>query len=241
MTQLDIAAVGEGPGPSRPSLDHIYEILRGKILDHEIPPATKINVHGVARELGVSPTPVREALRLLQGDRLVVSTSNKGYQTTPVISADEVSDLFELRLILEPWAASVAASNRLKNPGNDMIDDIARLRPMLDSPGFRHLLVAHDTWFHNLLLEATGNSAAVIAFSQLHFHLHLFRIDHFLMEPVDTLEEHEKIARALVDQDRVLAESLMREHLTNGYRRFNVRVGAVRPLPTDIPTSPDFG
>ena len=241
MTQLDVTShVGEATGMSKPGASHIYEILRSKILDHEIPPATKINVHGVARELGVSPTPVREALRLLQGDRLVVSTSNKGYQTTPVISADEVSDLFEFRLIVEPWASSVVATNRLRNPGQAMLDDIESLRPLVDAPRFRHLLVSHDTWFHNMLLQATGNSAAVIAFRQLHFHLHLFRIDHFLMEPVGTLAEHEKIARAIVAQDRVGAEKAMREHLTNGYRRFSVRVSQARELSSDLPTSPDF-
>lgn len=242
VRQVDQAPTqGETPGVSKLGSSHIYEILRSKILDHEIAPATKINVHGVARELGVSPTPVREALRLLQGDRLVVSTSNKGYQTTPVISADEVSDLFEFRLIVEPWAASVVSSNRLRNPGKAMLEDIESLRPMTDLPEFRHLLVSHDTRFHNMLLSATGNSAAVIAFEQLHFHLHLFRIDHFLMEPVDTLAEHEEIAQAIVAKDPVAAEKAMREHLTNGYRRFSVRVAQARQLSTEIPDSPHFG
>jgi len=242
MTQHDVAShVDEAAGVLKPGASHIYEILRSKILDHVIPPATKINVYGVARELGVSPTPVREALRLLQGDRLVVSTSNKGYQTTPVISADEVSDLFEFRLIVEPWAASAVATNRLSNPGKAMLDDIETLRPMIDRPEFRHMLVGHDTRFHNMLLTATGNSAAVIAFQQLHFHLHLFRIDHFLMEPIDTLAEHERIARAVVARDRVGAEKAMREHLANGYRRFSVRVSQARELSSDLPLNPDFG
>ena len=66
---------------ARLSSGNVYGILRRKIVGLEIPPAKKIYGHGVARELGISPTPVREALRLLQGDRLVVSTSNTGYQT----------------------------------------------------------------------------------------------------------------------------------------------------------------
>ena len=242
VSHVDITALhGDDSAVLRLGSNHIYDILRSKILDHEIPPATKINIHGVARDLGVSPTPVREALRLLQGDRLVVSTSNKGYQTTPVISADEVSDLFEFRLIVEPWAAAVVATNRLRNPGKAMLEEIDSLREMLDLPEFRHILVSHDTRFHNMLLAATGNSAAVIAFEQLHFHLHLFRIDHFLMEPVDTLSEHESIARAIVAQDREAAEQAMRDHLTNGYRRFSVRVSQARELSVDIPASPNFG
>ncbi len=242
MAQQDVASVsGESTNGSKLGSNHIYSILRSKILDHEIPPATKINVHSFARELGVSPTPVREALRLLQGDRLVVSTSNKGYQTTPVISAGEVSDLFELRLILEPWAASVVATNRLSNPGKAMLEEIESLKPTIGQPEFRHILVSHDTRFHNMLLSATGNSAAVIAFEQLHFHLHLFRIDQFLMEPVDTLREHESIAQAILSQDKAAAERAMREHLTNGYRRFSFRENSARELSGNLPAAPDFG
>lgn len=226
---------------ARLSSGDVYGILRRKIVDHEIPPATKINVHGVARELGISPTPVREALRLLQGDRLVVSTSNKGYQTTPVISSDEVSDLFEFRLIIEPWAASAVTANRLTNPGAKMLADIEQMRRQLGEPNFRHLLVAHDMRFHNWLMTATGNSAVVISFEQLHFHLHLFRIDHFLMEPVGTLGEHERIAQAIFDGQPDAAEAAMREHLVNGYRRFSVRVSTARDLPPEVLPRPHFG
>lgn len=241
MVQLDSATLTGGAGGSRLGSDDIYDFLRSQILDHEIPPATKINVHGVARELGVSPTPVREALRMLQGDRLVTSTSNKGYQTTPVISADEVSDMFEFRLIVEPWAASVVTTNRLTNPGKKMLDDIEQMRAMIGEENFRHHLVAHDTRFHNWLIAATGNSAAVIAFEQLHFHLHLFRIDHFLMEPVDTLAEHQKIAEAIASGQSDRAEASMRAHLEAGYRRFSVRVQNARDLPDAAKRRPHFG
>jgi DNA-binding GntR family transcriptional regulator len=94
---------------SRASTNDVYELLRKKILEHSIAPDTKINILQISKELGVSQTPVREALRLLQGDNLLVATSNKGYATTPTLDLQGVRDLFELRLLIEPWAARIAA------------------------------------------------------------------------------------------------------------------------------------
>jgi DNA-binding FadR family transcriptional regulator len=94
----------------------VYGILRAKILDLQLPPDGKVNIDALARELGVSQTPIREALSQLEGDRLIVKTPGKGYRTTALLGTAELRELFEFRLLVEPWAARAAAVNRLVNP-----------------------------------------------------------------------------------------------------------------------------
>lgn len=206
----------------------VYEELRRKILNREIPPATRINVHAMAREFGVSPTPVREALRVLQGDKLITSPSHRGYATTDVMSADDISDLFEFRLVLEPWAASAVSTNRLGNPGSELLASVELFEPLVDSSTIRDQLIVHDTQFHNLLTAATRNAAAIESMSNLHFHLHLFRIGDFELDPRGTLAEHTKIALAIAAHDADGAAVAMREHLLAAHRRFLVNFPGAR-------------
>lgn len=200
----------------------VYEKLRRKILDHSIPPATKVNIHHISKEFGVSPTPVREALRLLQGDNLLVATSNKGYATTQVLDLAGVRDLFEFRLLIEPWAARVAASNRLANPANILVGELEHFDTSTDS--MQHTLISHDSRFHNAILASTDNQTVIQAFKQSHCHMHLFRIYSLDWPWQATIQEHERIMKCIQASDPVSAEKAMRDHLYGAYERFSQAV-----------------
>ncbi len=202
----------------RSSTNDVYELLRRKILEHTIAPATKINILQIAKELGVSATPVREALRLLQGDNLLVATSNKGYATTETLDRKGVRDLFELRLLIEPWAASVAASNRLLNPGLDLAAEIDSFDPKADS--IQHEMFGHDTRFHSAILGSTENQTVIQAFEQAHCHLHLFRMFRDDWDWRTSIAQHKAIAKAIASGDSRGAEEAMRDHLNSAYSRF---------------------
>jgi DNA-binding GntR family transcriptional regulator len=205
-------------GSGRLTTAEVYEALRRKILDHTIPPATKVNIHHLSREFGVSPTPVREALRLLQGDNLLVATSNKGYATTEVLDLQGVRDLFEFRLLIEPWAARTAATNRLNNPAHVLDGELAHFDAAGDS--LRHALIAHDSRFHRAILESTENQTVIQSFEQSHCHLHLFRMYGHSWDWRTTIKEHESIAEAIRAADPAKAEDMMRRHLQSAYMRF---------------------
>ena len=205
-------------GSGRLTTAEVYEALRRKILDHTIPPATKVNIHHLSREFGVSPTPVREALRLLQGDNLLVATSNKGYATTEVLDLQGVRDLFEFRLLIEPWAARTAATNRLNNPAHVLDGELAHFDAAGDS--LRHALIAHDSRFHRAILESTENQTVIQSFEQSHCHLHLFRMYGHSWDWRTTIKEHESIAEAIRAADPAKAEDMMRAHLQSAYMRF---------------------
>jgi len=209
----------KAPSPAmRPAFSStdVYEHLKRRILEHSIPPSTRLNIMQIAKELKVSATPVREALRLLQGDNLLEAISNKGYQTTPVLNARQVRDLFEFRLLIEPWAASAAATNRLQNPGLELDREIKNFdssaRPT------RQIMLNHDHKFHKIILQSTGNFDVVRAFEQSHCHLHLFRMSGGNWDFESSVEEHREIAKSISNADPKAAEEAMRLHLHSAYR-----------------------
>ena len=200
------------------SVGDVYDRLRRKILEHSIPPATKINIQQISEELGVSATPVREALRLLQGDNLLVATSNKGYATTEILNAQGVRDLFELRLLIEPWAARTAAANRLQNPGKKLVAEIKSFDSTSDS--IQHAMIGHDSRFHRAILLSTENQTVIQAFEQSHCHLHLFRMFREDWDWRTSINQHKEIAKAIANADPSAAEEAMRSHLNSAYLGF---------------------
>jgi DNA-binding GntR family transcriptional regulator len=202
----------------KPSSDDVYELLRWKILDHEIPPATKLNILQITQELKVSQTPVREALRQLQGDNLVVATANKGYSTTPDLNATGVRDLFEFRLLVEPWAARAAASNRLGNPANALLAEVESFAKTTKYK--KRLMIEHDERFHRAIMLATDNQVLIQSYEQSHCHLHLFRMMGNDWDWKKSVDEHRKIAEAIFDADPIKAEEAMKNHLQGSYQGF---------------------
>lgn len=199
----------------------VYASLRQSILDGEISPGTRINIDAVSRRLGVSQTPVREALQRLEGDNLLVYSPGRGYSTTPLLDITELRSLFEFRLLVEPWAARAAAVDRLSNPSAALGRELQALERRIESSkNVRQDLVAHDSRFHDLILASAGNRVVQHAYAQTHCHLHLFRLYPADVEGRITLLEHGSVREAMAAADPVAAEGAMREHLRNSYQRF---------------------
>lgn len=199
----------------------VYGILRAKILDLQLPPDGKINIDALVRELGVSQTPIREALSQLEGDRLIVKTPGKGYRTTPLLGTTELRELFEFRLLVEPWAARTAAVNRLINPARGLRASLDEFESgVAGDDSVRHRLVAHDTHFHDRILSASSNEFALHAYRATHCHLHLFRLHPADYQGTATVEEHRGIVEAIAACDPDAAEEAMHQHLIGAYHRF---------------------
>jgi DNA-binding GntR family transcriptional regulator len=89
--------------------DEIYDMIKAMIFEHEIAPGSRVNIDALAVELEVSQTPVREALARLESDGLIAKEPLKGYTATRLLSMEEFNDLFQFRLLIEPWGAEQAA------------------------------------------------------------------------------------------------------------------------------------
>lgn len=205
----------------------VYSALRQSILDGDIAPGTRINIDAVSRRLGVSQTPVREALQHLEGDNLLVYYPGRGYSTTPLLSLPELRSLFEFRLLVEPWAARSAAVDRLSNPSAALRAELEVLeRQVDDTVNVRQDLLAHDARFHDLILASAGNPVVQQAYVQTHCHLHMFRLYPSDLDSQVTLMEHRGIRDAIAAADPVAAEEAMSAHLRSSFHRFARAFGA---------------
>lgn len=203
--------------------DNVYEAVKGLVMDHHIAPGSRVNIDALARELEVSPTPLREALARLESDGLVVKEPLRGYSTTPLLQRKQLDDLYELRMLLEPTAAQKAAAN-ITPEGRLRLQ--AELETCVEAPpGGEYeaykVMAAHDTRFHDLIMELSGNSAMRNALERTHMHLHLFRLYYGSGIGMKALKEHQRIVRAIGSGNQERAAAAMRSHLQTAQRRFH--------------------
>lgn len=149
-----------------PLIDSVYARLRDLILSNELRAGQKLVDRDLAEQLGVSRTPVREALGRLAMMGLVESRSRRGYYVRQYTS-EEVSDLYEFRQILEVNAARLAAEN-LKPEHVKQFDRILReIDAMPSEPSNRARSVELDLEIHNLVARASGNAELYRAIQNL--------------------------------------------------------------------------
>lgn len=196
--------------------DSVYEAVKAMVMDHVIQPGARVGIEALSRSLGVSPTPVREALARLEADGLVLKRSLSGYRTTELLGRGEVEELFEMRLLLEPRAAALAA----ERAGDTALDRIeALMEEMRGLPDKGHSFAVYgrfavlDQRFHDTLAAASGRTMLAAAVERLHAHLHLFRLSPVTGGSPATAVEHSRILRAVLRRNAERAEGAMREHL----------------------------
>jgi DNA-binding GntR family transcriptional regulator len=136
--------------------DLAYERIRGLVLSGELAPGTRLGQVEIAERLGISRTPVREALRRLGGEGLVEGHSHRGFRVAD-LGLDAVLRRLEVRAILEPGIAALAAERKTGRDLDLMSEAIA------DEEEARDGIEAHDASrrFHLALARASGNEELV--------------------------------------------------------------------------------
>jgi len=202
--------------PARQVLaDDVYEAVKTLVMDHVIAPGARLSIDGLTRQLGVSQTPIREALARLESDGLVTKAPLRGYSATPLLTRSEVDDLFQFRLLVEPWAAGRAAELATREDHGRIATEIASCPEAPNSDAYEayRALAAHDSRFHALLAALAGNQQLRVALERTHCHLHIFRLYSAGGGGTQTLVEHRTIAAAVTRGSSSAAEQAMREHL----------------------------
>lgn len=204
-----------------------YRHLRQKLLDGTVPPGTRLSYGMIGREIGVSATPVREAVGQLASEGLVELVPQLG-AVVRSLTMDEAVELYELREALETFAVR-RAPERLTSTQFDELD--ANLRASADlvakvrrsgkktaadtvSRPFHGL----DLAFHMILLEAAGNRRMLKVVGDSHILTRIFQADRhaFRLDILEaTQQEHEAIVAALHRGDGEAAAAAMRLHIRN--------------------------
>jgi DNA-binding GntR family transcriptional regulator len=202
-------------GPIRRSVlsDDVYETLRSLILEHRLAPEDRVNIDGLARELDVSPTPVREALARLESERLLRKRPLAGYTVSPLLTRAEFNDMFDMRLLLETAAARWAAG-RADAATRESLRAEAAVGYAVRAPRSHAAFTAADARFHDLVAVAAANPLLREAITRLHAHLHIHRLYFPYTQTGSTRREHEVIAAAIATGDPDTAEAAMRDHLS---------------------------
>jgi DNA-binding GntR family transcriptional regulator len=195
--------------------DGVYEQIRALIMNDGIEPGARVNIDEIARELGVSGTPVREALARLESEELVSRLPLRGYRVTELLNRKEVDDMYALRLLLEPPSAARAAS-AMSDANVALLEaELATCpaAPVDDAYSDYKALTAHDARLHELILHLAGNVAVEQAFARTHCHLHFFRLNYNQPFGEQTIAEHRVIVDALVAGNAARARKAMTDHL----------------------------
>lgn len=208
------------PGPTM--VERAYEYLLTQLMSLSIAPGERIAIDTVARQLGISQTPVREAMSQLEAEKLVFKMPNVGYRASPQMTRDEVRDLYTLRQLIEPYAAARAAEAMtdasiaiLEAIDRDMSSVVAG-----DARAYSRFAEA-DAKLHRLIATGSGNRLIEEAIERLHAHLHIFRALYATNAPNEAAEEHRKIIDALVAHDPAAAEQAVRYHLERSQMRMD--------------------
>jgi len=188
--------------PVRSTLvDQVYERLMELLLDGTLQSGDPVSIDGTARHLGVSPTPVREALARLESTGNVVRTAMRGYRVPEMADAKEIADIMDARLLIEPRLAEMAcerADADWLSALEKALEEQERAPHTPDAAAIRKYHRA-DEEFHRLIAERAGNAALLRAYDALGGHGQLFRlfIGVGVQDSAHAIAEHRELLAAL--------------------------------------------
>ncbi len=194
--------------------DAVYETLIGQLISRAIEPEARMGVDAISRELDVSQTPVRQALDRLESEALVTRVHLAGYRAARLMTWDEFDQLFQMRLLIEPFAAGLAATHRTPEQAAAMERAEREMRALSrDGDATYSQFARADARLHEAIAVASGNPLLAQAQARLHAHIHLARLHLDTGIPADALGEHEQLLAAIVEGDEQGAARVMRRHL----------------------------
>lgn len=194
--------------------DKAYQLIRHKIITLELTPLSAIDEQALMEELQVGRTPIREALQRLAAEDLVSIVPRRGMFVAK-IGLTDLQKIFELRMALEGFCVRLAAQRATDEQLAQILAVIQELDHLPEQDS--RALMTIDERFHDLLYQAADNEFLADALQRL---LALsFRIWYLVLERLGNvrgaMEQHIEIAKALQSRDGALAETLIRQHISD--------------------------
>ncbi|WP_244489165.1 GntR family transcriptional regulator [Devosia sp. Root685] len=206
--------------------DEVYNAVYAQLMSQKILPGSRISIDNLARELGVSQTPIREALSRLEAQGLIVKTHLIGFSAAPQVDRARFDQIYEMRLLLEPFVARKAATAIEAS----QLALLQRLAAEMRGEGGREVasyseFAQLDGEFHDTIARACGNELMRETLANLHTHIHLFRLFPHSGATTKANSEHADLLTALEAHDPAAAERAMRNHVKRSYARFSTYFG----------------
>ncbi|MCR5230845.1 MAG: GntR family transcriptional regulator [Solobacterium sp.] len=193
--------------------EQIYDILKNRILSEYYAPGKKLSEVEICRELGVSRSPLREALRQLEADGLVSGTANKGVCVRKLNEKD-VKDLYQVEIMIQNTSIQLGAQN-IDEAKRKIFEELAEEFSQTYNSGDFDAYLSASEKLHNEIVSLCSNEITEGIYRQIGIRNYRFRLMS-LKNPErfrNSYQEHLGIINALLSGDTALAQQIMLRHL----------------------------
>ncbi len=194
----------------------VYDLLWNRIVTQQVQPGEKLSDVQLSKDLGISRTPVREALYRLVQDGIVQNQSLRGFYLA-TFSSQDVTEIYDLRTALEVLAVRLALPNLSQTELEQAQFELDEVQKLLEAGNdkAREKFLKIDRDFHRLLVRSTQNRRLENNLDSLHAQIEVFQLYGIhLKNVVDlSLEHHQLIVKALIQRNREAAERAMERHI----------------------------
>ena len=198
-----------------PLRDVVFNTLRQAILRGELKPGERLMEIQLANKLGVSRTPIREAIRKLELEGLVLMIPRKGAEVAE-ITEKNMRDVLEVRKALEELAVQLACDKITKEEIEEMKKAAEDFKKILKSKDITEIAEA-DVRFHDIIYMATDNQKLIQLLNNLREQMYRYRIEYLKKKECypQLLNEHQTIIDAIAGHDKELATKFTSQHIKN--------------------------
>ncbi len=192
----------------------VYELLKEAICNGEFEGGQWLQEKELAEQYSVSRSPVREALRQLSADGLVVEVPNKGVFVREFTSKD-IEEIFDLRVLMENYAID-KIDERLTDSICTQLKDCMRIVEEEYEKDELSSYIAADAKLHDLIIKLSGNNFLAIAYERVHIMIQQFRSFSLMDNPKryqESIEEHRNIVKYILDNQPEKAKEINSYHL----------------------------
>lgn len=197
--------------PRVPNLtDLAYQSLKQHMLDGSLVEGARLTEDQLAKQLGISKSPVREALNRLEAEGLILIQPRRGAYVRQ-FTLEETRNLFDLRVLVEVYSVEIAKVTPTLL--QDMADSIDRTQKFLEA-GNKLAHVEEDIRFHSMIAASSGNQEFYAIFESVQHKTILSRSKTYHLSPSSAPVNHQKIYEALKNGDRAEAKRIMSDHIS---------------------------
>ncbi len=198
-----------------PLRDVVFATLREAILKGDLKPGERLMELQLAAKLGVSRTPIREAIRMLQKEGLAVTIPRKGAQVAAMTQKD-MEDALQIREALEILAVRLACEHITKQQLAALEHNIALFEASVKANDLAQMAQA-DIAFHDMIYEAASNPRLMGVLNHLRENVYRYRVEYLKDDKNHPrlLEEHRQIVAGLKRQEKEHVSEIMKQHLSN--------------------------
>lgn len=198
-----------------PLRDVVFNTLREAILRGDLVPGERLMELQLAAKLGVSRTPIREAIRMLEQEGLAITIPRKGAIVAGMTEKD-MQDVLEIREALEELSVQVACDKITDEEVEKLQRNMKNFEHSLKSGDLKKMAQA-DVEFHDVIYQATDNPKLINMLNNLREQMYRYRVE-YLKNPQNheqLLKEHEAIYQGIVEKDKDAVTEMIRRHIRN--------------------------